>query len=175
MSLTECVKCVGDLLGTSVDCDLCAEGEILTCPNCVYHLVQLYRSCTACVDVAIPALLAAFGVNNQMACTTTHSAKVQGAGLCCAAVQSGQLPTPAAGTTLPVYTPGSSAAVFTAGRAVMVTNAAGKCGTCMVVGSKSAKHPGRPVLKYISGGAHCPTSSTGCCALGTANQQFLLQ
>ena len=102
-----------------------------------------------------------------MACTTTHSGKLQGAGLCCAAVASGALTPPPAGQTLPVYTPGSAGTIPIT-RRTEVTTANGHCGTCMIVGSKSPKHPGKPVLKFINGGPGCPTSGTGCCALSTA-------
>jgi hypothetical protein len=82
-----------------------------------------------------------------MACVTTHAGgKVQGAGLCCSMVQSGQL-----GKTI--------------GSTVMVTDAGGHCGTCNVVASKSKKHLGRPVLRYKRGGPGCPTGGTGCCAM----------
>lgn len=82
-----------------------------------------------------------------MACTTTHAGgPVQGPGLCCSAVQSGQL-------------------AKNIGATVLVTDAGGHCGHCSVVASTSRKHPGRPVLRYRRGGAGCPTSGTGCCAL----------
>lgn len=106
-------------------------------------------------------------VNLPMACNTTHSSKVAGAGLCCNAVQQGLLTPPAPGTTLPVYTPGSSG-TLPPGRAVTVSDTAGHCGTCMIVGSSSRKHPGKPVLKYIRGGFGCPTAGTGCCAMAGA-------
>ncbi len=102
-----------------------------------------------------------------MACVTTHSSKVQGAGLCCAAVQSGALTPPPPGTTLPVYTPGQ-AYTLPPGRITTVTDSAGHCASCMIVGSSSRKHPGRPVLKFIRGGPSCPTAGTGCCAMAAA-------
>ena len=100
-----------------------------------------------------------------MACNTTHSQKVQGAGLCCQAVQSGALTPPPPGTTLPTYVTGSHGAGIPAGRITTVTDSLGHCASCMIVGSKSPKHPGRPVLKYIRGGPACPSATTGCCAL----------
>lgn len=100
----------------------------------------------------------------NVACNTTHSSKVQGAGICCAAVQSGALTVPPPGTTLPAYTPGQ-AATLPAGRRTQVVDAGGHCSTCMIVGSSSRKHPGRPVLRFIRGGPGCPTSGTGCCAM----------
>lgn len=100
----------------------------------------------------------------QVACNNTHSSKVQGPGTCCLAVQSGALIPPAPGTTLPVYTPGQ-AYTLPPGRIATVTDSAGHCASCMIVGSKSTKHPGRPVLKYIRGGPSCPTSGQGCCTL----------
>jgi hypothetical protein len=102
-----------------------------------------------------------------MACTTTHrvSNKVQGPGKCCAEVSAGRLVLPPGTTSLPVYNPGDDLRnIFPHSQ---VTDAAGHCATCLIVGSKSAKHPGRPVLKYVRGGPGCPTSS-GCCALTTA-------
>lgn len=80
------------------------------------------------------------------ACVTTHTAKVQGGGLCCNAVASGQL-----GKTI--------------GSTVLVTDAGGHCGHCSVVPSTSKKHLGKPVLRYRRGGPGCPVSGTGCCAL----------
>lgn len=103
-----------------------------------------------------------------MACVTTHSGgRVQGAGLCCQQVQAGALTPPPPGTILPVYTPGSAASL-PAGRRVQVVDSAGHCATCMIVGSKSKKHPGRPVLEFIRGGPGCPTAGTGCCAMAGA-------
>lgn len=81
-----------------------------------------------------------------MACTNTHSARTQGPGLCCRMISSGAL-------------------APTIGASVQVTDAAGHCGHCSVVASTSRKHPGRPVLRYKRGGAGCPTSAQGCCAL----------
>jgi hypothetical protein len=103
-----------------------------------------------------------------MPCNTTHSGgRVQGAGKCCQLVQSGQLVPPPAGTTLPAYTPGSSG-TLPANRRAQTTDAAGHCATCMIVGSSSRKHPGKPVLRFIRGGPGCPTSGTGCCAMAGA-------
>lgn len=100
-----------------------------------------------------------------MPCVTTHSGgKVQGAGLCCSAVQAGLLTPPPPGTLLPQYVPGSSG-TYGAGRITQVTDARGHCASCLIVGSKSRKHPGKPVLLFIEGGPGCPTSGTGCCAM----------
>lgn len=101
---------------------------------------------------------------SAMACVNTHSSKVPGAGLCCNAVAQGLLILPPGTATLPVYTPGSEASF----PHVQVTDAGNHCATCMIVGSRSAKHPGRPVLKFIRGGLGCPSTRTGCCALATA-------
>jgi hypothetical protein len=106
------------------------------------------------------------GTGTNVACVTTHSSKVQGAGLCCQAVQSGALIAPPAGTILPQYTPGS-ARNLPAGRITAVTDAQGHCGSCMIVGSSSKKHPGAPALKFIRGGPQCPSSTQGCCALNS--------
>lgn len=120
--------------------------------------------CNAILATAQATGLCSGGAN--VACTTTHrvSSNVQGAGLCCQAVQSGLLTPPPKGTTLPVYTPGS-ASTLPAGRITVVTDAAGHCASCMIVGSASKKHPGRPVLKFIRGGPSCPSATGGCCAL----------
>lgn len=110
-----------------------------------------------------------YGGTGPMACTTTHSSKVQGAGLCCTEVSAGRLVPPPPGTTLPVYNPGDAdAGRIPAGRISQVTDAAGHCASCMIVGSTSKKHPGKPVLKFVRGGPTCPTSSTGCCAMAGA-------
>jgi hypothetical protein len=114
-----------------------------------------------------------FGGNGNMPCQTTHkvTSKVQGPGLCCAQVGVGLTPPPP-GTTLPQYIAGQAdAGQIPAGRIVQVTTAPttthpnGLCGSCMIVGSASKKHPGKPVLKFVPGGPTCPTAGTGCCAL----------
>lgn len=97
----------------------------------------------------------------SMACTTTHSAKAQGPGLCCQQVSNGTLVLPPGTTTLPVFTPGSELTF----PHVSVTDSGGHCGTCMIVGSRSRNHPGLPVLRYVRGGPGCPSTRTGCCAL----------
>jgi hypothetical protein len=126
-------------------------------------LLSFVNSCAACVGIPLSQIESYFGIGgSSVACTTTHSSKVQGAGLCCAAVSSGALSPPPPGTTLAPYTPGS-AATFSH---TVVTDSGGHCGTCMIVGSKSRKNPGKPVLRYIRGGPACPSSRTGCCALG---------
>ena len=165
MSLFDCVKCVSNIIRLDAACEACSAGDVLLCPTCVEQAIRAYRNCTSCADQLLANVLSALGLGGKMACTTTHTSKVQGAGLCCQAVQSGQLVAPPPGTTLPVYAPHQAAAVFAAGRGVMVTDAAGHCASCMIVGSRSAKHPGRPVLKFIRGGPSCPSSTTGCCAL----------
>lgn len=82
-----------------------------------------------------------------MPCVTTHSGgPIQGAGLCCTAVQNGTLPK-------------------TIGSTVLVTTASGRCGHCSVRASTSKRHPGKPVLRFNFGGPGCPTRGTGCCAL----------
>jgi hypothetical protein len=99
-------------------------------------------------------------------CNTTHSGpKVQGPGLCCQAVASGALTKPAPGTILPVYVTGSHGAGLPAGRFTTVTDSKNDCGTCMIVGSKSTKHRGKPVLMFIRGGPGCPVGGSGCCAM----------
>ncbi len=104
-----------------------------------------------------------------MACANFHksSTRVQGPGLCCAQVGvAGGLVAPPAGTTLPAYIPGQAdAGQIPAGRIVQVTDAGGHCASCMIVGSKSKKHPGKPVLMFVRGGPACPTAGTGCCSL----------
>ena len=110
-----------------------------------------------------------FDQGGTMACTNFHksSQKVQGPGLCCAQVGvAGGLVAPPPGTILPTYQPGQAdAGTIPAGRIVQVTDAAGHCASCMIVGSKSKKHPGKPVLMFVRGGPACPTAGTGCCAL----------
>jgi hypothetical protein len=103
-----------------------------------------------------------------MACINQHSSTVQGPGLCCTAVSNGQLVLPPGTTRLPPYTQGYNLATNPANFPhVMVQTSTGKCGTCMIVGSSSLKHSGRPVLKFRPGGPGCPTTSRGCCALTT--------
>jgi hypothetical protein len=117
----------------------------------------------ACIRAFITSLGSG---GTQMACQTTHSGgRVQGAGLCCAAVQAGALTPPPAGTTLPIYVKGSKGAGLPAGRVTQVTDSKGDCATCMIVGSKSTAHFGKPVLKFIRGGPGCPTGGSGCCAM----------
>ena len=115
----------------------------------------------------IRAFIASLGGGGTMAaCASTHSGKVQGAGLCCAQIGvAGGLVAQPPGTTLPTYTPGQArAGTIPQGRIVQVTDAAGHCASCMIVGSTSKKHPGQPVLKFVRGGPACPTAGTGCCA-----------
>jgi hypothetical protein len=169
VSFFDCVKCVGNLVQADIACEACASGaDILLCPACIEKVIRAYRSCVQCAGVALERVLQSLGIGKRkMACTTTHTSKVQGAGLCCAAVTAGRLTPPPAGTTLPVYSKGQSASYCAAHPqdCATVSDSAGHCGTCMIVGSKSATHPGKPVLKFIHGGPSCPSSSTGCCAL----------
>jgi hypothetical protein len=123
----------------------------------------------AAVISAIACFRSLTGGSN-MPCATTHSGpRVQGAGTCCAAVQSGALTPPPAGTILAPYVKGSHGAGLPAGRSTQVNiiTASGnsECGTCMIVGSRSTSHPGKPVLKFIRGGPGCPTGGSGCCAM----------
>jgi hypothetical protein len=182
MSILDCALCLWEGGKGLATCELCAAAEgavgIVSCLFCLWDLFDLQRSCSACADVTFPQfqlwltepsnqlqLVAAIGGN--MPCSTTHSTKVQGAGLCCAAVASGALTPPPPGTILPAYTPGQ-ASTLPPGRITTVTDSGGHCASCMIVGSRSAKHPGRPVLKFIRGGPSCPTAGTGCCAMAAA-------
>lgn len=119
----------------------------------------------AAVVSAIACFRSLTGGSN-MACQTTHSGgRVQGAGLCCSAVQAGALTPPPPGTTLPPYVKGSHGTGLPAGRVTQVTTANGECATCMIVGSRSTAHLGKPVLKFIRGGPGCPVGGSGCCAM----------
>jgi hypothetical protein len=121
--------------------------------------------------VSVIACIKTFLGGNTMACTTTHAGpRVQGAGTCCSKVGvAGGLVKPPAGTILPPYVTGSHGAGLPSGQSVQVNiiNSAGvsECGTCMIVGSTSRKHPGKPVLKFIRGGPGCPVGGSGCCAM----------
>src|SRR5882672_5910742 len=89
------------------------------------------------------------GSGTMAACANHHSSRVQGAGLCCQHVGV-DLTVPPAGTTLPPYQAGqANAGQIPAGRIVQVTDAGGHCASCMIVGSTSLKHRGKPVLKFI--------------------------
>jgi hypothetical protein len=119
----------------------------------------------AALNNLIACLQSLISTGGAMAvCSPTHSSKVQGAGLCCAAVAAGQLVKPPAGTTLPVYTKGA-AATMPVGRITNVTDSGGHCASCMIVGSSSPKHFGKPVLKFIRGGPGCAVAGSGCCAM----------
>lgn len=90
---------------------------------------------------------------SPMACVTTHNVtqKVQGPGVCCAALSASGL-TPAVGVR------------------VAATNAKGQCIVCEVKASVSKAHPGALVFKrgksHVAGSSvSCPTTSEGCCAL----------
>lgn len=85
-----------------------------------------------------------------MACANQHSTstKVQGPGVCCAAL-GGQTPT--------------------IGLRFAATSRTGKCIVCEVTASRSPKHPGRLVFKRGKGGSICPTSTSGCCSLAAAS------
>lgn len=130
---------------------------------CLEEVLSLYPIESAARAIMVGILNAIGG--STVACINKHTSKVPGAGLCCAQVNSGALRTTA--TTLPPYAAGELATNPTLFPHVMVTTASGKCGTCLIVGSKNAKHPGKPVLKFVPGGPGCPTTTTGCCALAT--------
>lgn len=165
MSVRSCITCVVDIIELQVACELCQAGDFIQCAQCIREAYTAWTRCTACVDTVWDTIKLAveqfLGVK-PMACVNTHSTKVQGLSVCCAQVGTGLLPPPP-GTILPVYTPGSEASF----QHVQVTDGGGHCGTCMIVGSKSKKHPGTPVLKFIRGGIGCPTTRTGCCSLAT--------
>jgi hypothetical protein len=147
VSLLDCVKCVQNVVAGDLACEACSTGAVLSCPTCVYEVTRAYQNCTSCADQVIADVLAALGVPHPMAtCADTHSSKVQGAGLCCAAVASGQL-----GKTI--------------GSTTLVTTANGKCAHCNVVAGKGKRTFGKPVLQFRFGGPGCPTAGTGCCAL----------
>jgi len=90
-----------------------------------------------------------------MPCADTHrtSTKVQGPGICCAALAASGL-TPAAGVRVPA------------------TNSVGKCIVCEIKLSTSKKNPGKLVFKRgkacAGGTCLCPTSTGGCCELNAA-------
>jgi hypothetical protein len=148
---------------------LLVEDRLLAGATCFSLLVGELVIYPSVRDLAIRLYESLFGGKPIMPCVTTHrtSGKVQGPGLCCSQVGvAGGLVAPPAGTTLPQYLAGQAdAGQIPAGRIVGVTTATGKCGSCMVVGSSSKKHLGKPVLKFIPGGPTCPTAGTGCCAL----------
>lgn len=182
MSITSCLSCVATILKVNANCAGCVAsegflppiGDPLICGECLLELASAVLSCTECAEFTYQEVKQFIEEEiEEMACTTYHTTKTQGAGLCCQAVQSGALTPPPIGTILPAYTPGS-AATLPVGRIVQVTDAGGHCASCMIVGSKSTKHPGRPVLKYIRGGPTCPTATQGCCTLaGTGLVQSL--
>lgn len=113
----------------------------------------------------IQEIINLLGGSSSMACVPKHSTQVAGNGLCCAQVASGALRTTA--TSLPPYIAGELATNPSLFPHVTVTTSKGKCGNCLIVGSKSPKHPGKPVLKFVPGGPGCPVTGTGCCALTT--------
>jgi len=98
-----------------------------------------------------------------MPCSSSHrqSTKVQTAGLCCSHVGVDLINTPG---PIPPYTKGGLSTNPTSWPHVMVTRSDGKCGTCLIVGSRNAAHPGKHVLKFVPGGPGCPGVG-GCCAL----------
>jgi hypothetical protein len=119
----------------------------------------------AFTQAAIAALGGGTGTMAGGQCVASHSIKTPGAGLCCQQVGVGLTPPPA-GTILPPYVAGqANAGQIPAGRIVTVTDAGGHCASCMIVGSTSAKHRGKPVLKFVRGGPACPAAHTGCCSL----------
>lgn len=85
-----------------------------------------------------------------MACVTTHNqtSKVQGPGVCCAAL----------GSQTPVI-----------GLRFGATDKNGKCIVCEIKASTSKKNPGAKVFKKgkscANGTCICPSSSVGCCSL----------
>lgn len=176
MSIASCFECVVQEALAGVECSTClAAGfvpgnlpDVFVCLDCFYRAFREFQACAECVGVAwreIRNLLEKQPQENQnMPCVSTHSSKVQGAGLCCQAVTSGALQPPPPGTTLPVYQPGGSF-LLPPGRITQVVDASGHCSSCMIVGSSSKKHPGRPVLKFIRGGPGCPSGTGACCAL----------
>jgi len=116
----------------------------------------------------VRAYMQSFIGGTNMACSPTHSTRTPGAGLCCTAVTQGLLHPPPPGTILPVPVgPGSLTAYCLANPAqcAVVTTAKGHCAHCMIVGSRSVAHPGKPVLKFMYGGPTCPSTVTGCCAM----------
>jgi hypothetical protein len=161
-ALAETVKSVA-LRVRLLECVLLAENPpaLLVCLSSILGL--------AAADAAVEALLRRIILllstgGTSMACVTKHSTKVAGNGVCCAQVASGALATTA--ITLPTYSAGGLATNPTLPH-VQVTSLTGRCGTCWIAGSKSPKHPGKPVLKYTPGGPGCPSTGTGCCALTT--------
>jgi hypothetical protein len=88
------------------------------------------------------------------ACTPTHNVttRANGPGVCCAALT-------AAGFT--------SANPPPIGTRVKGTDRKGRCIVCQVEASTSKKNPGAPVIKRGKSAGLCPTSSHGCCILGT--------
>lgn len=148
-----------------IECTLLAEDPpaLLACLSAIAAEAVLDKATEALVQQIISLLQTLLG-GTSMACTPKHSAKVAGNGVCCAQVASGALATTA--LTLPQYNPGGLGTNPTLPH-VQVTSTTGRCGTCWIAGSKSPKHPGKPVLKYTPGGPGCPTTSTGCCALTT--------
>src|SRR5229473_5117339 len=148
---------------------LIAIGQEAKAALCLEKLVIEFHVChdpiTGEICTLIEALVARIlgGSTVPTVCVPKHSSTVQGAGLCCQQVGAG-LTAPPPGTVLPVYQKGQAASL-PPGRIVGVTDSGGHCASCMIVGSTSPKHPGRPVLKFIRGGPSCPTSRSGCCSL----------
>lgn len=139
-------------------------------PAVVYPCLVLFLASNPAASQAVISLANQIiqligGGSNMPACTTTHrtSTKVQGAGVCCALVGTTLIPVPGQ-ATYPVY----SAATAPTLPHAPAANSLGQCGTCYIAGSKSPKHPGKPILKFIRGGVSCPTTGTGCCSLAAA-------
>lgn len=174
MSLATCAECLTALGATPTACAACFTlGEELAglpCAECAAELGALVAGCVECAAYSITQIINYFrgGKMPTPACNTTHSTRTAGAGTCCTAVQQGLITPPPKGTVLPPYVAGDLAnGRIPTNRYASVT-AAGThdgCGTCMIVGSSSAKHRGRPVLKFVRGGPGCPSSITGCCAM----------
>jgi hypothetical protein len=159
--------CLGNLLVCVDPLDPLAP---LGCRNFAICVEKYVAELAAYPDVArlVSLLVSYFQGGSPMAgqCVQKHSGgMVPGAGLCCAQVGVGLTPPPP-GTKLAPYVAGQAdAGQIPAGRIVQVTDAGGHCASCMIVGSTSKKHPGKPVLKFVRGGPLCPTAGTGCCSL----------
>lgn len=110
-----------------------------------------HAACVTSFTIVRKALLDFCGGDTvATTCTPTHTVTthVAGPGLCCKMV---------------------GPAFHKIGDTAKVTDKKGHCGTCEIVPSKSAKHTGRPVFKFVRGGQLCPTSVKGCCGLLTVS------
>jgi hypothetical protein len=175
--LAGCVECAGLLTSGALqtECAVCFTvpelGGEVACAECFAGLAAAMIGCLECAGFTVPEILAYLRRTKKMpTCIDTHAgARVQGQGLCCKELAAGRLQKQPAGTTLPPYQPGDLAAGrIPVGRFSSGITAGGTrdgCGTCMIVGSASRKHPGKPVLKFVRGGPSCPSSVTGCCSM----------